>query len=961
VIARVMTAARASAVGAALCAWSVPAGAQTVRVVNMIPVTLSNETNQDSEPDLTVDPNNRRVIIATAFTPNPSGATATAPVFVSTDGGATWVLNNIVPSANGMTADITVACSRNNVLYAGILRGGGSFDMRLLRGSPCTGTATMTQLLGRTNEDQPYARTITPTGGTQANRDLLYVGHNDLGNTPRSASLEQSLNAATAPAPAGLTLIRIERRNPSGQDGPPIRPAMHPDGTVYAVYTQRTASSGAVRTGNIVVVRDDDFGQGANAYSDLLDPGDNIAGRRVVTGVNWIFNNASVFGQERLGDRASIAVDPRNSQTVYVAWVDRPGNTGNTATVHVRRSTDGGANWSADRLTVTGALSPQLAVNSAGQVACLYQQLTGTGTAQRWQTHFRQSGDGGANWNDVLLATHPANSPAMAFLPYLGDYVGLTAVGEDFYGVFSASNVPDMNNFPNGVTYQRIANFTTNTLLDGSNNPVAASIDPFFFTVLAPRPQIQVPGGVTFAESCSGESSSGVLSVCNTGKADLVVNGIASSDASFSPVTPSGGFPVTISPDFCFPFQLGFTGTTAGAKTGTLTIASNDPDVPSVTVKATGNVGQSKIVTVVADTGHAGEVCADPAKFRDVPVTINNSGSCRLEIAGISSSSTEFEPPQTLTFPISVAPGDNIELPIRFHPASSGAKSANITFASNDPTTPSKVVSLTGNAPPSFVCEPPLFATVDGAVGPTWGAGRSGNYTVDVAGRVLSPFGANHTFAIQAQGEYMWYPRRHEGQFDGGLMYRRGLLQFAVGTAFKVADPRDVSPGALSHATLGIDVLLPGVRFGLFGAKGLRDTAVVALSEEIGAPSGSGQPVIATESLLHTVDQLGGSVQFEALPDVWIDGHIEWLHTHAPGSSDKAGGAARLSALLFPNVALTAQFDVNESFLVNNNVGTFTVGITLGRWSRPQDYSNTVTPLGTMMPRVHYERFQRVR
>jgi len=33
------------------------------------------------------------------------------------------------------------------------------------------------------------------------------------------------------------------------------------------------------------------------------------------------------------------------------------------------------------------------------------------------------------------------------------------------------------------VTYQRAANFSTKTLTDGSGNPVAISIDPFYFSV----------------------------------------------------------------------------------------------------------------------------------------------------------------------------------------------------------------------------------------------------------------------------------------------------------------------------------------------------------------------------------------------------------------------------------------------------------------------------------------------
>ncbi|MGA7304077.1 MAG: hypothetical protein WBW88_04355 [Rhodothermales bacterium] len=466
--------------------WS---AAQTVNVVNMIPSTLSSEANQDSEPDITYNPNNPDEIVATAFTPNPGGGTATAPVFISQDGGGTWVLNNIVPSANGNTADITVSLSRNEVLYAGILRGGGTaFDMRILRTNNYTGAAAMAQLLGRTNEDQPYTRAYSPMGGAQRDNDHLYVGHNDFSNSPRTASFEQSLDAETAPAPAGLTTIRLERRVPNPQDGPPIRPAIHPDGTVYAVYNQWTSAVGtssvATITANVVVVRDDDWGQGATPYSDLTDPSDTNPGRFVVNGVSWVWNSGSVFGRERLSDRASIAVDPGDARTVYVAWVDRPtGVMGNTATIHVRRSTDAGSNWSTDRRTINGALNPQLAVNVRGDVGFLYQQLTGTAPNQRWQTHFQQSTNGGATWVDFSLANVPASGPAATFLPYIGDYAGLTAVGKDFYGIFSANNTPDNANFPNGVTYQRNANFTTNTLTNGSGGTVNVSIDPFFFHV----------------------------------------------------------------------------------------------------------------------------------------------------------------------------------------------------------------------------------------------------------------------------------------------------------------------------------------------------------------------------------------------------------------------------------------------------------------------------------------------
>ena len=95
-----------------------------------------------------------------------------------------------------------------------------------------------------------------------------------------------------------------------------------------------------------------------------------------------------------------------------------------------------------------------------------------------------QESPDGVSWRDILLATTPAGLPPVQFQPYIGDYVYMTANGVEFYGIFCANNTPDRANFPQGVTYQRNANFTTHTLLGVDNvTPVAPSIDPFFFKI----------------------------------------------------------------------------------------------------------------------------------------------------------------------------------------------------------------------------------------------------------------------------------------------------------------------------------------------------------------------------------------------------------------------------------------------------------------------------------------------
>ncbi|PYV09733.1 MAG: hypothetical protein DMG07_22500 [Acidobacteria bacterium] len=228
-------------------------------------------------------------------------------------------------------------------------------------------------------------------------------------------------------------------------------------------------------------MRDDSGASGANPFRDLLDPSDNLPGRIVATGVKFPFrrNGKPQEGQQRLGGDISIAVNPADSKVVYLSFCDLVGT---KYTLHVRCSTDSGQTWSGDLLTVPFGINAGLAVNANGDPGLLYQQLTGSGGGARWVTHFRTaSGAAPANWTDLVLSDHRANKPAKQFDPYLGDYAYLTSQGQDYYGIFSASNEPDLAHFPNGVTYQRNHNFTSKTLTNLAGASVPISIDPFFF------------------------------------------------------------------------------------------------------------------------------------------------------------------------------------------------------------------------------------------------------------------------------------------------------------------------------------------------------------------------------------------------------------------------------------------------------------------------------------------------
>jgi hypothetical protein len=489
--------------------------AQNVTVVNMIPKSASNETNQDSEPNLAVNPADVSQMAASAFTPNTSGILRVAPIYLSANGGILWTLAPIVPSGPGYqqegTIDITLRFGgTSGLLYVTFLErhGFASIASYVVRGNPF---ATPGMLLTPIQTvmgsiDQPYVEATTVLAGPGTGSDRVYVGQNDLGvslyrGNGKTASLNQSLDAASVP-PAGFSSppIFIESRTTCAQDNPSIRPAIHANGTVYAAFVLLTACDFSTNNpppsiANVVVVRDDHWGAGGTPYSDLMGP-DSKPGVAVVSSVADLVQTSCVgsggpgcMGTERIGSALSIAVDPNNASNVWVAWGD--GADASHFTLHVRQSADKGVTWNSDLRTVAVATNPALAITSQGVVGFLYQKFVDPGTCSRpqgdnatscWETHLETSSTG-SPWSDRVLANVP-DGPAQ-FDPSIGDYTHLLAVGKNLYGVFSASNYPDLANFPQGNPgYQRNVDFGAHRLLDiNSNTEVGISVDPFFFSV----------------------------------------------------------------------------------------------------------------------------------------------------------------------------------------------------------------------------------------------------------------------------------------------------------------------------------------------------------------------------------------------------------------------------------------------------------------------------------------------
>ena len=322
--------------------------------------------------------------------------------------------------------------------------------------------------------------------------------------------------------------------------------------------------------------------------------------------------------------------------------------------------------------------------------------MTGNPASQNWQTTLEFTDSDFGAITSYILANTPAATPAFSGNPYLGDYLSMMAVGHSFFGIFTANNTPDKANFPNGVTYQRNANFSTKTLLATDNiTPVPISIDPFVFKVVpgVGRVVTAIADSGSFGRVCLGSFQDEELTIDNGGSGQLSITSIVTAPADF--VAPSVlSYPILLDVGDTIVVPIRFPPLTLGPKAGTITIFSNDPASPHV-VRISGDAPAPRLSLAIADSGNFGKVCV--GRFADEPLLLNNSGHCPVSVFS-ATGSPEFLPPLVLSFPLLIAPGDTIALPIRFAPTSFGPKAGTITVTSSDPGSP-HTIRVSGDAP----------------------------------------------------------------------------------------------------------------------------------------------------------------------------------------------------------------------------------------------------------------------
>ncbi len=198
----------------------------------------------------------------------------------------------------------------------------------------------------------------------------------------------------------------------------------------------------------------------------------------------------------------------------------------------------------------------------------------------------------------------------------------------------------------------------------------------------------------SFGDVCVGRFSDMSMTLNNNGPCRLSIFDFGSSSPEFQPPAALS-YPLILGAGDSIRVPIRFRPASFGTKAASITVTSDDPASPKV-IELAGNAPAPRLVTIAADNGNLGHVCVD--SFADLPVTLCNAGHCTLDVTNLTSSSADFLVPSVVDFPFIIAPGNAIEVPIRFQPHAHGAKAATITVMSNDPTGP-RTIALSGSVP----------------------------------------------------------------------------------------------------------------------------------------------------------------------------------------------------------------------------------------------------------------------
>ncbi|MBU0712441.1 choice-of-anchor D domain-containing protein [bacterium] len=204
------------------------------------------------------------------------------------------------------------------------------------------------------------------------------------------------------------------------------------------------------------------------------------------------------------------------------------------------------------------------------------------------------------------------------------------------------------------------------------------------------NPQITVqPAALDFGTVTIGQSISQVLTITNSGTAQLAISSITTDNSCFT----VGSYSSTLNPDQSINVNVTFTPDAALAMQANLTIVSDDPVNSNLQVSLSGQgiLASQATILVVSNSLDFGSV--EIGVTATQTLQIQNIGNQTLTVTSVSSSNSRFVP-RVASF--TIAAGEAYTLALDFTPTSEGTFSGYLRIQSNAANNTNYQVSLTG-------------------------------------------------------------------------------------------------------------------------------------------------------------------------------------------------------------------------------------------------------------------------
>jgi len=238
-------------------------------------------------------------------------------------------------------------------------------------------------------------------------------------------------------------------------------------------------------------------------------------------------------------------------------------------------------------------------------------------------------------------------------------------------------------------------------------------------------------------------------------------------------------------------------------------------------------------------------------------------------------------------------------------------------------------------------------------VGPAFGNGRptDSHLTASAHAMFFQPFGRDQNYAVQAQGQFNYFPGFKEGQFDLGLVDRVGHVQAGAFSSFKVIDFFQYQQAAVvGQADFLLDYLFDGGKVGVYGTEAFKPVGV--LNSMLLAPGAYEQTIARVDN------QFGFSATVGAWGKAYLQGNAGVIFAHYEGN--KPGFNVKLVQPIIPHLAFTADFGYNETYVAqHSNIADIRFGLLFGGILDPKNFGKSGRPAPMDVPEIRYEITQR--